>query len=1203
MLHEPWPFGHGFLACSSQAGQEEQGVNYLALEPLVDLVKNTDEFSQLAGGIQRGYNEQLVVGAAGSYKPALIAGLFGRVRAEKKSIVVVTYSSVQAERLWQELSSLVGDEFVQLFPANEVYPQEEVTRNLDLAKERLTVLTEALNSSGHIIVAPVQAVMERILSPNVYAKYVLSIDMDTRIEPAVLADRLVAMGYSRVEIVEGPAQFSIRGAIIDIFPLVADQPYRIELFDDEVDSIRYFDIDSQRSTDKVERIVVAPATELLVDPVKKEETIAFLHKQLEMQLERLERLKQMEAADALEQRISFHIEKLQAGMYFPGMEQYRPILLSELGLLTDYFPGALLVLDEPVRVREQQEATEQDFGEMISSLLERGRVLPLVKENYVGWSDLLGQFKTHQLVYLSTLATRAQGMNPRQIINSSVRTPQNFHGKSEVLKEQLDLWHQEEYRVVMTVSSENRARRLVEILQEMGLTVIFAPELGDEVKPGNMVVTLGNLQTGFELIDDKLVVLSDAEIYGRRPRQRRRSSVEEGVRITKYEDLKPGDYVVHINHGIGRYIGVQTLEVAGVHKDYLALQYAGDDKLYVPTDQVGLLQKYIGVEGNEPKLYKLGGTDWARVKKKVKDSVQDIAKGLLKLYAEREAEPGFAFSPDTVWQREFEESFPYQETEDQLRAIDEIKKDMESPRPMDRLLCGDVGYGKTEVAIRAAFKAIMDGKQVAVLVPTTILAQQHHRTFVERFDGTGANIGVISRFQSAAEQRNTLQLLARGQLDIVIGTHRLLSKDVKFKNLGLLIVDEEQRFGVVQKERLKEIAKGVDVLTLTATPIPRTLHMALVGVRDMSVIETPPENRFPVRTYVIEYEDEVIREAILRELAREGQVYFVYNRVRTIDAMAQHLMSLVPEARIAVAHGQMDENRLERIMMDFLQQEYDILLCTTIIETGMDIPNVNTLIVYDADHMGLAQLYQLRGRVGRTNRVAYAYFTYRRDKILSEDAEKRLQAIREFTELGSGFKIAMRDLEIRGAGNLLGPEQHGFIASVGFELYCKLLEESIRELKGEVQQELPEPVLDLEIDAYLPDDYIPSSQQKVEMYRKFMAVRDAQDAEDLTEELEDRFGDLPLPVRHLLAVTQLKNTAKRCGVASINRERDFFVVKLHSGLEPPSKALDYLGRQYRGRLTIAKGRQVQIRLRIRGLSDSEALGFLDSVLMDLMQNM
>ena len=906
----------------------------------------------------------------------------------------------------------------------------------------------------------------------------------------------------------------------------------------------------------------------------------------------------MEAADALEKRIGEHIEKLSNGMYFPGIEQYRPLLVPDSTLIIDYFTDALVVIDEPARVRDQLQSMLEDFGQMVANLLEKGRVLPLVTDNYCDWPEVLRQCKEHPIVYVSTLSTRAQGMQPSQTINSSSRGAETFHGKPELLEERLKFWRQQGYRVLLSVSSRTQAQHLVSTIQERDVPAVFAEELGDALKPGNVVVTVGGLQSGFELAGAKLVVLSDTEIYGRRAKQRRRPSVEEAVRITRYSDLQPGDYVVHVNHGIGRYLGVHTLEVAGVHRDYLTLQYAGEDKLYVPTEQVHLLQKYVGTEDQEPRLYKLGGTEWARTKQRVKDSVQNIARGLLKLYAERESQPGYAFSEDTVWQKEFEDSFPYRETEDQLRAIVEMKQDMQRPRPMDRLLCGDVGYGKTEVAIRGAFKAVMDGKQVAVLVPTTILAQQHYRTFKERFENTGANIAIVSRFQSATVQKETLRRLKEGQVDVIIGTHRLLSKDVKFKDLGLVIIDEEQRFGVVQKERLKEISKGVDVLTLTATPIPRTMHMALVGVRDMSVIETPPENRFPVRTYVVEYEEEQIREAILRELAREGQVYFVYNRVRTIDALAQQLQQLVPEARIAVAHGQMDENRLEKIMLDFFNQEYDILLCTTIIETGMDIPNVNTLIVYDADHLGLSQLYQLRGRVGRSNRVAYAYFTYRRDKILSEAAEKRLQAIREFTELGSGFKIAMRDLEIRGAGNLLGPEQHGFIASVGFELYCKLLEQSIQELKGETKEEPPEPVLDLSVDAYLPDEFISDSQQKVEMYRKVTAIASEEDLMDVTEELEDRFGDLPLPVVNLLVAAKIKNLARRCAVASIQQQRNLTVIRLHPGMEPAESVLSYLTKQYRGRLTVAKGKQLQIRLNTRGLSEAEVLGLLESILTD-----
>lgn len=595
-------------------------------------------------------------------------------------------------------------------------------------------------------------------------------------------------------------------------------------------------------------------------------------------------------------------------------------------------------------------------------------------------------------------------------------------------------------------------------------------------------------------------------------------------------------------------MGLETLEIDGSHRDYLRLEYAGEDRLFVPTDQVNLLQKYIGVEDAPPKLNKLGGADWQKVKTRVKESIRDMAEELLDLYARREVAPGHAFASDTVWQHEFEESFFFEETPDQLRTIEEIKRDMESDKPMDRLICGDVGYGKTEVAIRAAFKAIMDGKQVGVLVPTTILAQQHYLTFKERLTGFPINLRVLSRFQSAKDQEETIAGLLSGEVDLVIGTHRLISTDVHFKDLGLLIVDEEQRFGVAHKERLKELRHNVDVLTLTATPIPRTLHMSLAGIRDISIIETPPQGRYPIRTHVLEYNETVIREAIQRELDREGQVYFVYNRVETIERMASYLQNLLPGARITIAHGQMDEDQLERVMLDFYDGQADVLVCTTIIETGLDIPNVNTLIVYDAERFGLAQLYQLRGRVGRSNRLAHAYFCYRKDKVLSENAEKRLAAIREFTELGSGFKIAMRDLEIRGAGNLLGPEQHGQIAAVGFELYCRLLDEAIRERKGEIQPELPEPVVEIPADAYIPGDYIADNKQKVEIYKKIAAAGTVSDVDLITAEIIDRFGEPPQPVANLLNITKIKALAKRIGLASLTKERNELIAKLHIGL-------------------------------------------------------
>ncbi len=697
------------------------------------------------------------------------------------------------------------------------------------------------------------------------------------------------------------------------------------------------------------------------------------------------------------------------------------------------------------------------------------------------------------------------------------------------------------------------------------------------------------MESGFIYPQGKLAIYTEAEIFGqaRRPKRVRFSS--EGVKLTAFSDLKPGDYVVHINHGIGRYVNIKTLEIAGVHRDYLEVAYAGDDRLFVPVDQMQLLQKYVGVEDEPPKVHRLGGGDWQRVKNRVKESVQEMAEGLLALYAERQSLPGHAFAPDTVWQKEFEEAFVYEETPDQLKAIKEIKEDMERPRPMDRLLCGDVGYGKTEVAMRAAFKAVMDGKQVAVLVPTTILCQQHYQTFSQRFSGYPVTIRAMSRFQSPKEQEETKLGLAEGWVDLVIGTHRLISRDIVFKDLGLLIIDEEQRFGVSHKERLKELSKRVDVLTMTATPIPRTLHMSMVGIRDMSIIDTPPEDRFSVRTYVLEFNEEIIREAIRREMDRGGQVYFVYNRVETIDRMAAYLQNLVPEARILVGHGQMSEEQLERIMFDFYQGEADILVCTTIIETGLDIPNVNTLVVYDADRFGLAQLYQLRGRVGRSNRVAHAYFTYRKDRIIGEVAEKRLAAIRDFTDLGSGFKIAMRDLEIRGAGNLLGPEQHGHIAAVGFELYCKLLEEAIRERKGEQQPETPEPAIDLPVDALLPEDYINDIKQRVEIYRWTAAATSLEGIEALEDEVLDRFGNLPAPVENLFAVAKIKFMAKAIGIASLTQERQEIVARMFPGLSlAAEKVLPIIGK-YPGAFRYQPGRTSVLRWRMTGLSQAMLL--------------
>ncbi|MCL4514222.1 MAG: transcription-repair coupling factor [Firmicutes bacterium] len=1163
---------------------------------LVELFAEEDNFRRLGEGLKKGYTGQFVTGLAGSQRSYLIAAL-----NEGRPVLAVTHNTYQAERLHADLVTLLGPDRAYLFPDLEIFAHEEITQNPDLEMQRLTGLEKLIKHERAVIVAPVRALMRRMAPLEVFGSNCLSFSEGERVDLSGLAGRLVIMGYQRVEMVEGPGHFSIRGGIIDIYPLSQSMPMRVELFDDEIDSIRRFDLASQRSVDKVGSVTIIPAREVVFPRERIDAALPRLQQETERQGAKLEKLGKPEEARALREKLGEHLTRLRESHYFPGVDQYLPYLYDALHYLPDYLEGGLVILDEPARIQEQARQTEEELGEMQAGLLERGRVLPGTGLLYGEWQSLFNSFRRHRIIYLSLLSRRFHGADPQQIIMASSRTPEMFHGKVEELAGELAEWKRGQNRVVLALSSQDRCLRLLEGFREQGVDATYVPEVHGELRPGNIVITEGSLENGFEFPLIRLIVLTDSEVFGRERKHRRSArSAEDGIRISTFAELKVGDYVVHVNHGIGQYQGVETLEIGKVHKDYLVVKYAGGDKLYVPTEQVNLLQKYIGVEGVAPKLYKLGGSEWARVKSRVKESVQELAQNLLTLYAERETVLGHTFAPDTVWQEEFEDTFIYDETPDQLRALMEIKRDMEKPKPMDRLLCGDVGYGKTEVAIRASFKAVMDGKQVGVLVPTTILAQQHYNTFRDRFNGFPVAVEVLSRFESDKEAAEITRRLRRGEIDVIIGTHRLLQKDVVFKDLGLVIVDEEQRFGVAQKERLKELRRNVDVLTLTATPIPRTLHMSLAGVRDMSIIGTPPEDRFPIRTYVMEYHDEVIREAILREMGRDGQVYFVYNRVQSIDKMASYLQQLVPEAKIAVGHGQMEESRLEQVMMDFLRGEYDILLSTTIIESGLDIPNVNTLVVYDADKMGLAQLYQLRGRVGRSNRVAYAYFTYRKDKILTEEAEKRLQAIKEFTELGSGFKIAMRDLEIRGAGNILGSEQHGFIASVGFDLYTRLLDQSIKELKGEAVPEPPEPVLDLNIDAYLPDEYIPDGKQKVEMYKKIITINDEPDLKDVEEELTDRFGDLPEPVANLLKVAWIKVLARQVAVASIITDRTGASIKFHEGLSLGGNQMLDLVRKYKGKVSFLAGKAPQVRLKSGvGGSNGELLQLMEKVLAEI----
>lgn len=1102
------------------------------MDGLINEIIKKDDIQSITNGIQEGLKEQLVSGLSGSSRSLFVSTLYKKLN---ESIVVVTHNLLQAQKIYEDCIQLINEEEVYLYPSNELIAAEMSIASPELRAQRIETLNILSRNKKAIIIAPVAGLRKLLPPMELWKKYQLHLKLGDQIDLNVFLNNIIRMGYSRVEMVSTPGEFSIRGGIIDIYPLTEPNPLRIELFDDEIDSIRTFFVDNQRSIDKLEEIWIGPASEIILESEHYHQATEKLESKLGESLKKIEN-------EQIKQLLTIHIrqelEQLKNEQKPEQLFKYLSILYEKPASLLDYVPqSSIICIDEISRVNEIRASLEKEEAEWETSLLSEGKIVhDLVISHDL--QSLLNHTK-HPLLYFSLFLRHVPNTNPQNIINISCKQMQNFHGQMHVLKAELERWKKANYTIIFLGENEERVDRIERVLNDYQIDVVVNKN-SDQILSKKNQILQGSLQNGFEMPMYRLAVITEGELFHKRAkRTKHRQKLSNAERIKSYSELSVGDYVVHVNHGIGKYLGIETLEINGVHKDYLHIRYQGDDKLYVPIDQIHLVQKYVGSEGKEPKVYKLGGSEWKRVKKKVENSVKDIAEDLIKLYAEREASVGFAFSPDNELMKEFEAAFPYKETEDQLRSIREIKRDMERPRPMDRLLCGDVGYGKTEVALRAAFKAIMDGKQVAFLVPTTILAQQHFETMRERFQDYPIKIGLLSRFRTRKEQQETIKGLKAGTVDIVVGTHRLLSKDVQFHDLGLLIIDEEQRFGVSHKEKIKQMKTNIDVLTLTATPIPRTLHMSMLGVRDLSVIETPPENRFPVQTYVMEYNGSLVKEAIERELARDGQVYFLYNRVEDIERKAEEISMLVPDARVAYAHGQMSETELEGIILAFLDGEYDVLVSTTIIETGVDIPNVNTLIVYDADRMGLSQLYQLRGRVGRSNRIAYAYFTYRKDKVLTEVAEKRLQAIKEFTELGSGFKIAMRDLSIRGAGNILGAKQHGFIDSVGFDLYSQMLKDAIEERKGEKKEEKNESIeIDLEVDAYIPESYINDGYQKIEMYKRFRGITSFEEIEELQEEMIDRFGDYPEEVAYLFLITEIKIYGNNIKVESIKQIKD-----------------------------------------------------------------
>jgi len=1141
--------------------------------------------------------EQLIYGLTGIQKTLVTAAIAHKMN---KSLLVICDGSKRAKEVWDDLVYLLPNFEVLYFPALEVIPYEVLAQSAEIQRQRLQVLASLAQGKTTVVVCPIEALAKNLLPPDLFKKAIRNIHVGQVVDLSEFMEYLVQYGYERVEQVEGPGQFSIRGGIIDIYSVLYEHPLRLEFFDDEVDSIRFFNIDNQRSLEKTQEVSIAPAREFFILKDYLDKGLENIRQEFETQKERLAKKKDRTSVERLSGKINEVMEKVLHNLYFPGLEQYQSYFYPEQNLLFDYFDQeSIFVLDEPLRLREAEEHREKERNASFTELLVNGSVLPGQSAFFSTFSQMIEALEDKKRVYLSLLPKKGLPGTIHDMLGLETKSLPPFFSKIRLLADEIKEWKRKKFAVIILVTSEGKARRLQQALFDCG---VEAPWVGEvyEPKAGQVFIAQGNLSSGAEFTKARLVVVTENEIF-QQPKKRppKRMFQQDGQRITRLDDLQVGDYVVHSTHGIGRFLGVERLKVGNVERDYLIIKYAGEDRLYVPTDQLELLQKYVVGEGSPPKIHKLGGTEWQKTKLKVKSSVKKLAEELLRLYAQRQAQPGYAFSPDDNWQREFEEAFPYKETPDQLRAIEEVKRDMTRPVPMDRLICGDVGYGKTEVAIRAAFKAVNDGKQVAVSVPTTVLAQQRFNTFRERFANFPITIEVVSRFKSASEQKKILKGVKEGTVDIIIGTHRLLSKDVAFKDLGLLIVDEEQRFGVTHKEKIKKYKTQVDVLTLSATPIPRTLHMSLIGIRDMSVIETPPEDRYPIQTYVVEHSPELIKDAIRRELGRGGQVFYVHNRVEDIEQVAEEVRRLVPEARVGVGHGQMKEELLEKVMMQFMEQELDVLVCTTIIETGLDISNVNTLIIDEADRMGLAQLYQLRGRVGRTNRVAYAYLTYKKDKVLSPQAEKRLHAIREFTELGSGFKIAMRDLEIRGAGNLLGPEQHGHVAAVGFDLYCKLLEEAVRELKGEKTTESIDVELDLEVSAFIPDSYISNSKNKLEFYQRISAIKSLTEILAMEEELEDRFGDLPNETRNLLHLSKLKVLASQAKVKSVKQKNNFVYIKFAGDPGLSGAELMGLAQKFRRKFNFNAEKDLEIKFNVTNLSVEETLAVLEKILMEI----
>ena len=1153
------------------------------MKPLLSALNDIPEYRSLLAAIDNGACPAAFSGLSAVHRAHFAAG----IRQElNRPVVVVCADEGEAERMARDLAALSGEE-VRTLSAREFTFHNAAVVSRQYEHRRLSTLRALAAGECPLLVCTVESILQRTIPKTLLTQAAQVLRMGERHDLGELAGTLAAAGYTRCEQVEGVGQFALRGGILDFFSPAHPKPVRVEFFGDEIDAMGLFDPDTQRRIENLGAAEILPAAEVLPQ---------FTPGGYGGLLEGLDRLisqaKRRKGSETLVQTLEEDRERLAASTAFPAMDRYIALIYHVMATAADYFPeDAVVVLSESPRVAERGKSYLWQLGEDAKALMERGELAGELADFARTFEELTEVLADWPVCYLDAFTSSRYPQRPRTLLNLLTKQLPSYGASLETAVSDLAHYVSDGFRTVVLVSSEQRALNLQALLREQKMTTAVDFQLHELPGYGKAVIAVGGLTAGMEYPVGRFAVLTEGQsLLGKK---RRSKPVTNRQKLGSYADLSPGDLVVHEHHGVGRFLEMTKMTVDGVQKDYVKIAYAGADVLYVPATQLDLVSKYIG-SGEDAqetrKLSRLGGTDWEKAKTRAKKAVKDLAKGLIQLYAERQRQPGFAFSPDSPWMKEFEDEFEYAETDDQLRCIAEIKQDMEQARPMDRLLCGDVGYGKTEVAFRAIMKCVLERKEPAILVPTTVLARQHYLTAKQRFAKYPVEIDVVSRFRTQAQMKDTLRRLEQGGIDLLIGTHRLFQKDVKFKDLGLLVIDEEQRFGVQHKEKLKELSKQVDVLTLSATPIPRTLNMALSGIRDMSTLEEPPMDRQPVQTYVLEHDWGVLSDAMRRELERGGQVYYLHNRVETITRTAARIKEMLGEdAAVAVAHGKMSQEELNDVMTRMSDGEVDVLVCTTIIETGIDIANANTLIIEDADHMGLAQLHQIRGRVGRSTRRAYAYLTYRRGKVLTEVASKRLGAIREFAEFGSGFKIAMRDLEIRGAGNVLGPEQSGFLLSVGYDMYLKLLEEAVLEERGEKPERPTECAADLSVAASIPDRYVPSPEQRMDLYRRIAAIRSEADADDVMDELIDRYGDPPRTVNNLISVALLRADAARNGISQIDQKGanlNFYLdqfdlqrVSALCGLE-----------KYRSRLLFSAGERPYLALRLKKGEDALKFG-------------